>query len=165
MTTRTWFLIKPERPWTKQHDEFLYSDPSLRRRPGQGPTYRIKLSGTRPEVIVQASAQLSPPRVPTPPRVTGNEDGELAFTVSLPRGDRKPEATESTPTPAAVAAVPPSPIPTSPPEQVTNEPSLVSVPPPTSPVVAASTTSPPSPPVLRIVTEQQAAASSGPPHD
>ena len=160
MTPRTWFLIKPERPWTKQHDLFLYSDPSLRPRPGQGPTYRVKLSGMRPETIVQASAQPSLPRALTPPRDTGNEDGELVFTVSLPRGGRKPEVTEGTPTLAAVAA-PPSPIPTSPPEQVTNEVSVVSVPPPISPVVA-STTRPASPPVLRVMTEELADVTSEP---
>ena len=152
ITPRTWFLIKPERPWTKQHDLFLYSDPSLRPRPGQGPTYRVKLSGIRPEVIVQASAQPSPPRALTPARDTGNDDGELVFTVSLPRG-RKPEATEGTPTPAAVAA-PPSPIPRSPPKQVTNEAPAVSAPSPISPVVASTTTA--TPPVLRVMTEEQA---------
>ena len=159
MTPRTWFLIKPERPWTKQHELFLYSDPCLRPRPGQGPTYRVKLSGTRPEVIVQASAQPFPPRALTPPREMGNEDGELVFTVSLPRGDRKPEATEGIPTGAAAAA-PPSPIPTSPPEQVTNEASVVSVPPPISPDVAASTTRPTSPPILRVMTEEKAEVTS-----
>ena len=160
MTPRTWFLIKPERPWTKQHDLFLYSDPSLRPRPGRGPTYRVKLSGGRPEVIVQASTQASPPRALTPPHDTGNEDSELVFTVSLPRGDRKPEATDA-PTPAAVAA-PLSSISTSPPEQVTDEASAsaVSVPPPISPNVAPSTTRPASPPVLRVMTEEQADVAS-----
>ena len=162
MTPRTWFLIKPERPWTKQHDLFLYSDPSLRPRPGQGPTYRVKLSGMRPEVIVQASVQPSPTRALTPARDTGDKDGELVFTVSLPRG-RKSEATEGTPTPAAVAA-PPSPIPTSPPEQVTNEASVVSGPPPISPIVV-STTRPASPPVLRVMTGEQADVTSEPADD
>lgn len=163
MTSRTWFLIKPERPWTKQHDVFLYSDPSLRPRPGQGPTYRVKLSGMRPEVIVQASVQPPPPRALTPARDSGNEDDDLVFTVSLPRGDRNPEATEATPTPASVAT-PPSPIPRSSPEQVTNEAPRVSVPQPISPV-AASTTRPASPPVLRVMTEEQADITSEPADD
>ena len=159
ITPRTWFLIKPERPWTKQHDLFLYSDPSLRPRLGQGPTYRVKLSGTRPEVIVHASAQPSPPRALTPARDIGSEDGELVFTVSLPRGDRQPEATESTPTPAAVAAAPS--ILTSPPEPVTNEASVlvVSAPPPISPVVP-SAARPASPAALRAITEEQPDATS-----
>ena len=165
MTPHTWFLIKPERPWTKHHELFLHSDSSPRPRPGQGPTYRIKLSGTRTEVIVQTSAQPPPPRALTPPRDAGNENGEVIFTVSLPRGERKPEVTESTPTPTAVAA-PPSPIPTSPPEQVTDEASVISVPPPpVSPTIAPSTTRPASPPVLRIVTEEQGEATSEPVDD
>ena len=164
MTHRPWFVIRPERPWTKHHEVFLYLDPSARPRPGQGPAYRVKLSGTRPEVIVQTSAQPSPPRAPTPPRDVGNEDGEhLVFTVSLPRGDRRPEVTESAPTPTAVIA-PLSPIPTSSPEQVSDEAS-VSVPPPRSPTIAASTTRPASPPVLRIVTEEQAEATCEPVDD
>jgi hypothetical protein len=159
MTHRPW----QERPWTKHHELFLYLDPSPRPRPGQGPAYRVKLSGT--EVIVQTSVQPSQPRALTPPRDVGNEDGEpLVFTVSLPRGERRPEATKSTPTPTAVIA-PPSPIPTSPPEPVTDEVSTVSVPPPISPAIATSTTRPASPPVLRIVTEEQAEATSEPADD
>jgi hypothetical protein len=161
-TPRTWYLVKPERPWTKHHELFLHSDPSMRPRPGQGPTYRVKLSGT--EIIVQASAQPSPPRAPTPPRDVGNEDGEVVFTVSLPRGERKPEATETTPTPTAVAA-PPSPEPRSPPEQAIDEPSVVPVPPPISHAIPASTAGPASPPVLRVVTEEQAEPTSEPADD
>jgi hypothetical protein len=155
MAPHAWF--KPELPWTKHHELFLYSDSSLRPRSGQGPAYRIKLSGTRAE-IVQTSAQPPPPRALTPPRGAEKDDGELVFTVSLPRGERKPEATEGTPTPTAVAA-PPSPIPTSP-EQVTDEASVISVPPPVPPAIATSTTRPASPPVLRVVTEEQGEATS-----
>jgi hypothetical protein len=79
MSSRTWFLIKPERPWTKHHELFLYSDPSQRPRSGQGPTYRVKLSGTSPEAIVQSSTQHPPPRVPTPPCDAAHDDGELVF--------------------------------------------------------------------------------------
>jgi hypothetical protein len=86
-TPRTWYLIKPERPWTKHHELFLYSDPSLRPSPGQGPAYRVKLSGTHPEVIVQTPVQHSPHAL-TPPR-------ELVSTVPLPRCERKHEATET----------------------------------------------------------------------
>ncbi|KAH9983559.1 hypothetical protein BJV74DRAFT_615626 [Russula compacta] len=113
--------------------------------------------------MVQASAQPSPPRAPTPPRHAGHEDGELAFTVSLPRGGQKPETTENTPTPAAVSA-PPSPPATSPPEQLADQASVTPLPPPLSPAIA-SITKPVSPPALHVVTEEQPVAPSEPPPD
>jgi hypothetical protein len=166
MSSRTWFLVKPERPWTKHHDLFLYSDPSQRPRPNQGPSYRVKLPGTGSEVFVQAPAQPSQPRAPTPPHdPTGEgEDTELVFTVSLPPGRRKPEAAESTPTPAAVSAFPSTP--TCSPEQVTDHVSVELTPPPISPAVASSIIIPASPPVLHEVTEdQQPPATSEPSTD
>ncbi|KAH9959852.1 hypothetical protein BC827DRAFT_443573 [Russula dissimulans] len=159
MASRTWFLIKPERPWTKHHELFLYSDPSQRPRPGKGPTYRVKLSGTRTEVIVEGSAQPSPFRAPTPPRDAGHEDSELAYTVYLPRGKRQPEATEIGPTLIAGSA-PPSPARASLPEQVTDHTSAVPVPVAVPPTIATSTTRPASPPVLQVVIEDQPVATS-----
>jgi hypothetical protein len=114
MSPRTWFLIKPERPWTKHHELFLYSDPSQRLRPGQGPAYRVKLPGTSSAAMVQSPAQPSPPRAPTPPREEGHEDAEMVYTVSLPRGQRKPDIAENTPT----APSPPPAAPTPPPQEV-----------------------------------------------
>jgi hypothetical protein len=158
MTSRTWFLIKPERPWTKHHELFLYSDSSQRPRPGQGPTYRVKLPGARSEVVV-ASAQSSAPRAPTPPRDVRHADSELVFTVSLPRGERKPEVTERASTP--VPSVPPSPTPASPREKVPDQVSVVSVPRPTSPTIAQSITKPSSPPVLHVVVTEEQPVSTG----
>ncbi|KAI9457294.1 hypothetical protein F5148DRAFT_349180 [Russula earlei] len=157
MTPRTWFLIKPERPWTKHHELFLYSDPSQRSRPGQAPTYRVKLSGTLPDAVVRTLARPSLSRALTPPRDAGQEDAELVFTVSLPRGICKPEATGSAPTLAAVSA-PPSSAPTSP-QQVIDHASLESMP-PSSPTVAASVTRSASPSLLQVVIEEQPVATS-----
>jgi len=157
MTSRTWFLIKPERPWTKHHELFLYSDPSQRPRPGKGPTYRVKLSGTRPEVIVGGLAQPPSFRSATPPRDARHEESELGVTVSLPRGKRQLEATESGPTLVAGSA-PPSPARASPPEQVTDHAPVVPEPLPLSPTIATSMTRPASPPVLQVVIEDQPVA-------
>jgi hypothetical protein len=166
MTSRTWFLVKPERPWTKHHELFLYSDPSQRTRPGQGPTYRVKLSGTSPEAIVHSSTtQRPPPRAPTPPREVSHEDG-VVFIVSLPRSARKPEVAESTPTPAA-APSPPSPIPVPSPEQMVDAAASVQVSSPSiSPAVPAIVVKPESPPELHVTIEEQLpVASSEPPAD
>jgi CASC3/Barentsz eIF4AIII binding len=155
MSSRTWFLIKPERPWTKHHELFLYSDPSQRPRSGQGPAYRVKLSGTSLEAIVQSPTQHPPPRVPTPPRDAAHDDGELVFVVSLPRGQCKPEVAESTLTPAAVLS----------PEQATDAP-IVEVPSAsTSPAVPTTVVEPESPPKLHVAIEEQPVVASEPPAD
>jgi CASC3/Barentsz eIF4AIII binding len=165
MTSRTWFLVKPERPWTKHHELFLYSDPSQCPRPGQGPTYRVKLSGTSPETIVQSSTQRPPPRAPTPPREAAHEDGELVFIVSLPRGERKPEAAENTLTPAA-APPPPSSVLTPSPEQVVDAASVQVSSPSLSPAIPATVVvKPESPPKLHVVIEQPVATSEPPAGD
>src|SRR5260221_5350190 len=131
MASRTWFLVKPERPWTKHNGSFLYLDPAHRARPDKGPSYRVKLPGTCSGVVVQAPAQPSQPRPPTPPRDPVGKDSELVFTVSLPPGKPKPvpkpEPAESTPTPAAVSSLP-SPTPASSSEEVAAHPSMQSIP-------------------------------------
>ena len=163
MTSRTWFLVKPERPWTKHHELFLYSDPSQHTRSGQGPTYHVKLSETSPEASVRTSTtQRHPPRTPTPPRVVPHEDGELPIIVSLPRGARKPEVAESTPTPAA-APLSLSPRPTPSPEQAVDAAAPVQASSPSiSPDVPSTIVKPESPPKLHVTTEEQPVASFEP---
>ena len=159
MSPRTWFLIKPERPWTKHHELFLYSDPSQRPRPGQGPAYRVKLPGTSSAAVVQSPAQPSPPRAPTPPREAGHEDGEIVFIVSLPRGQRKPDIAEITPTTAAAPS--PQPAPTPLPQEV-SEVAPVQVPaPPLLSITPVAT----SPPELHVVIDEQPMSTSEVPHD
>ncbi|KAI9457003.1 hypothetical protein BJY52DRAFT_1212741 [Lactarius psammicola] len=159
MSPRTWFLIKPERPWTKHHELFLYSDPSQRPRPGQGPAYRIKLPGTSSAAVVQSPAQPSPPRAPTPPREERHEDGEIVFTVSLPRGQREPDIAESTPTTAAAPS--PQPAPTLPPQEVA-EVAPVQVPAPPSLSITPVVTSPPE---LHVAIEEEPMPTSEATHD
>jgi hypothetical protein len=154
---RTWFLVKPERPWTKHHELFLYSDPSQRPRPGQGPAYRVKLPGTGSAAVVQSSPQPSPPRAPTPPREEGHEEGEIVFVVSLPRGQRWPDIAESTPTTIAAAPSPP-PVPTSLPQEV---PEVAPVQVPSLPITSVTT----SPPKLHVTIEEEPVPTSEPPHD
>ncbi|PSR93796.1 hypothetical protein PHLCEN_2v4691 [Hermanssonia centrifuga] len=48
---RPWFAMKPEKVWTKQSETFLYMEPVLRARPGQGPGLRVKLPGRDGQVI------------------------------------------------------------------------------------------------------------------
>lgn len=158
MSPRTWFLIKPERPWTKHHELFLYSDPSQRPRPGQGPAYRVKLPGTSTAAVVQSPAQLPPPRAPTPPREE-HEDGEVVFTVSLPRGQRKPDIAESVPTIAAAPSPPPAPTP--PPQEVSEVAPVQAPAPPSLSITPVAT----SPPVLHVTTEEQSMPTAEAPHD
>ncbi|KAF8260616.1 hypothetical protein EI94DRAFT_1811419 [Lactarius quietus] len=157
---RTWFLIKPERPWTKHHELFLYSDPSHRPRTNQGPTYRVKLPGASSAAVVQSSSQPSPPRAPTPPREDAHEDSEIVFVVSLPRGQHRPDIAESTPT--TIAAPPsPAPAPTSPLQEVSEVAPAQVLAPPSLSITSAIT----SPPKLHVVIEEQPVPTSEAPSD
>lgn len=94
---RPWFAMKPEREWTKHHEAFLYFDPALKPRPGQGPGYRVKLPGG-PEHIIRG-----PPRS-YPMSQVGFEDPseflqdetEKIFTVRIPPRAGKEKAKEET---------------------------------------------------------------------
>ncbi|CAL1700494.1 unnamed protein product [Somion occarium] len=100
---RVWYAMKPEKPFTQQHDSFLYFDPSLKPRPGQGAGLRIKLPGREPLVIrtpprSSHSAKPSLAGTDTASVTTGSEWSDRVFTVRIPtRPDvEKAQATTST---------------------------------------------------------------------
>jgi hypothetical protein len=88
---RPWFTMRPECAWTKQHEGFLYFDPALKPRSGLGPGLRVRLPGTKVQVI------RAPPGAPSSTRETtskpsgsiaaGSEEGEKSFVVRLPKRD------------------------------------------------------------------------------
>jgi hypothetical protein len=86
---RTWFAMKPERVWTKQHDGFLHVDPALKPRPGQGQGISVKLPGTAGQVIrvPPGSLDTSKPSVAraSTSGAIGFEDGERLFVVRIPK--------------------------------------------------------------------------------
>lgn len=99
---RPWYAMKPEKVWTKQHETFLYFDPSLKPRQGQGPGLRIKLPG-KPEQVIRA-----PPRSQTVAGVSktpqtqagstaSSHDSGVVFTVRIPRTSGKQKAAERAP--------------------------------------------------------------------
>ena len=80
--TRIRFLMKPELMWTKQHEAFLFFDPSLKPRPGQGPGVRIKLPGLQSSVVRSPlSTRLNVCAFDTP---EDSEGGDRSFVVCLP---------------------------------------------------------------------------------
>jgi hypothetical protein len=79
--------MKPERMWTKQHDAFLYFDPALKPRPGQGPGFRVQLPGSRMLIIralPRSTSALQPVAKLSITSVCGSEDGERTFVVRIP---------------------------------------------------------------------------------
>ncbi|KAI0057543.1 hypothetical protein BV25DRAFT_1830941 [Artomyces pyxidatus] len=103
-TTRTWFAMKPERVWTKHHELFLYSDPALKPRPGQGPGYRIKLPGKTDGLVVRTAPspwpQPAPARTPPPSTASTPADADVVITVRLPQRAGKERAAEPESKPA-----------------------------------------------------------------
>ncbi|KAI6098452.1 hypothetical protein F5141DRAFT_1145442 [Pisolithus sp. B1] len=99
---RTWYAMKPERVWTKQHDAFLYIDSNLKPRPGVGPGYRVKLSNAEARVVrgpvgaVRTSAKEASPTFHSP----SSEDGDKAFVVRLPSRFVKREVEEAVSAPS-----------------------------------------------------------------
>lgn len=83
-TGRTWFAMKPERVWTKQHDGFLHLDQALKPRPGQGQGIQVKLPGATGHVV-----RLPPGSVGTSKAssssIVGADDGEKYFVVRIPK--------------------------------------------------------------------------------
>ncbi|KAF9535125.1 hypothetical protein CPB83DRAFT_231973 [Crepidotus variabilis] len=51
---RARFAMKPELMWTKQHEAFLYFDPTMKPRPGQGAGFRIRVPGQEDTQVVRA---------------------------------------------------------------------------------------------------------------
>ncbi|PCH40829.1 hypothetical protein WOLCODRAFT_143244 [Wolfiporia cocos MD-104 SS10] len=94
---RPWYAMRPERVWTKHHEMFLYLDPSMKPRPGQGPAYRVKLPGGTDHIVRVPPRSHAAPRE-QPPASVFSDDGEKFFTVRLPRRAGKEKAVEEAPT-------------------------------------------------------------------
>ncbi|KAF5321644.1 hypothetical protein D9619_000574 [Psilocybe cf. subviscida] len=99
------FAMKPEHVWTKQHEAFLYFDPSLKPRAGQGAGFRVKLPGKSPQVIrtpvqVQTSTSSSAPEASTSKMTAeGSDSGDKYYVVRLPHRagkEREVSAEETT---------------------------------------------------------------------
>jgi hypothetical protein len=85
---RTWFAMKPERVWTKQHDGFLHVDPALKPRPGQGQGIKVKLPGKTVHVVRAPSGSLDASKLSaakSSSSVVGSDDGERLFVVRIPK--------------------------------------------------------------------------------
>lgn len=102
---RTWFAMKPERVWTKQHDGFLYVDPALKPRPGLGQGINVKLPGTTGQVVRISPgsldiSKLSAPKASTS-SIAGSDEGERSYPVRIPnrlgkeKQQEQPSAMES----------------------------------------------------------------------
>ncbi|KAF8915444.1 hypothetical protein CPB85DRAFT_1560340 [Mucidula mucida] len=89
---RIWYPIKPELAWTKQHEGFLYMDSSLRARRGRGAGFRVKLPGSRPQVIHSPLRSLrnlsvSNPAATSIGSVGGSDYGGKIAVVKLPSAE------------------------------------------------------------------------------
>jgi len=88
-TGRTWFAMKPERVWTKQHDGFLHVDPALKPRPGLGQGIKVKLPGTPGQVVRVPPGSLdiskSSATKTLASSVMVSDDGEKLFVVRIPK--------------------------------------------------------------------------------
>lgn len=87
---RVRFVMKPELMWTKQHEAFLYFDPTLKPKSGHGAGYRVKLPGEQTHVVRAGPT----PRAPqtSMPKFEGSDAGEKYFVVRLPQRAGKEQA-------------------------------------------------------------------------
>ncbi|KAJ3487989.1 hypothetical protein NLI96_g3142 [Meripilus lineatus] len=98
---RPWYAMKPEKVWTKQHENFLYLDPALKPRPGQGAGLRIKLPG-KTEQVIRTPPRSQLPRSTISQRQTtaaAPAESSVTFTVRLPQRAGKQKAVEDPPAP------------------------------------------------------------------
>uniref|UniRef100_A0A0W0GB34 Btz domain-containing protein n=1 Tax=Moniliophthora roreri TaxID=221103 RepID=A0A0W0GB34_MONRR len=95
--SRVWYVMKPERMWTKQSELFLYLDPSLKPRSGQAAGIRVKLPGERSQAtklpLKELAAMSSPkPAVTSTTSISGSDYGGNKIVVRLPKQSSKKSA-------------------------------------------------------------------------
>ena len=109
---RVWYAMPPEKSWTKHHDYALYHDHALKPRPGQGPSFRVRLPGHRGQVIrtpsktsslAAVSSNEHEPTVRAASAAASSEDGDRAFVVRIPSAIKK--SMEPSPLAASSAVV------------------------------------------------------------
>ncbi|KAL1739506.1 hypothetical protein HDZ31DRAFT_68857, partial [Schizophyllum fasciatum] len=105
---RPFFAMKPEKVFTKQHDAFLYLDPALKPRPGQGPAYRVKLGKENAAVIRAAYAPRRPNSIR--PTIAAPEAAITEFVVRLPQSTGKVKVPPQQAQPPVSPAPAPAPI-------------------------------------------------------
>lgn len=86
---RIWYPMKPELAWTKQHEGFLYTDVSMKPRRGRGAGYRVRIPGSRGQIVRTPLTLTEELPIPTPSgtattSVLGSEYGEKTVVVRLP---------------------------------------------------------------------------------
>ncbi|PPQ79489.1 hypothetical protein CVT25_003372 [Psilocybe cyanescens] len=80
------FVGKPELVWTTQHEAFLFFDPILKPRHGQGPAYRVKIPGHQSGIARTSTVPRAPPKASTSKVASeGSEAGDKHFVVRLPK--------------------------------------------------------------------------------
>ncbi|KAK0230428.1 hypothetical protein IW262DRAFT_1425675 [Armillaria fumosa] len=86
---RIWYPMKPELAWTKQHEGFLYIDASMKPRRGRGAGYRVRIPGSRGQIVRTPLTSTKELPIVTPSgtsttSVLGSEYGEKTVVVRLP---------------------------------------------------------------------------------
>lgn len=96
---RPWFAMKPEHGWTKQHEGYLYIDPSLKPKHGKPAGFRVSLPGKGSEVVRappaprKAAEETQGPRSQAPSETAGSTDvGSRTFVIRMPKKVVKKEA-------------------------------------------------------------------------
>ena len=84
-STPVWYIMKPEKVWTKHADNFLYFEPALRPRPGEAPGIRIKLPGNPGGQLVRQKRPQYKADSQGPAPCSESVDGEeRQFVVRIP---------------------------------------------------------------------------------
>ncbi|KAH0587919.1 hypothetical protein J132_00351 [Termitomyces sp. J132] len=92
-STRIWFVQKPDKMWTKQHEGYLYLDPALRPTPGQGPGIIVKLPGNKEVKVVRIPFR---PRSFIKPLTHGADKEVKVYTVNLPDTSKETNVSKTT---------------------------------------------------------------------
>ncbi|KAF9464834.1 hypothetical protein BDZ94DRAFT_1255351 [Collybia nuda] len=98
---RTWFAMKPELMWTKQHEAFLHFDSAMKPRPGYGPSFRVKIPGSQEQIIrappKQYYSKISAAKHSTASVLGSDHEDDRTYAVCLPKRSGKAKQTISEP--------------------------------------------------------------------